>query len=260
MFGEILLILLPQEIIKCSSKGPKICRETFFARNFASTKLESHDNFRSAGLLPWLLRHFRTRVLYWTNFSLRTGAMVFDIVTYLRRQQSFIVTVTMRDSWRSLRKISPVSVGQHGSLTTRYVSPCFRLRPPPQLPQIPSQNLSFPWRLLYLVNFLGSFENSCEFWWPSLGEQAEIHHNSGVSAFCAYYDGFLWIFPRNVIKIRMNSRNSLYNAPGKEVSNKFLRNTQDKRSASKSVQKLIAKSVTATKKIHRTSTQWTRAP
>ena len=36
---------------------------------------------------------------------------------------------------------------------------------------------------------------------------------------CANYDGFLWIFPRDVIRIRMNSRNSLYNAPSREVSN-----------------------------------------
>ena len=33
---------------------PKICRETFFATNFASAKLEFQDNFRSAGVLPWL--------------------------------------------------------------------------------------------------------------------------------------------------------------------------------------------------------------
>ena len=49
----------------------------------------------------------------------------------------------------------------------------------------------------------------------------KIHHNSGVSAVCANYDGFLWVFPRNVVRIRMNSWNSLYNAPGKEVSNEF---------------------------------------
>ena len=43
----------------------------------------------------------------------------------------------------------------------------------------------------------------------------EIHHNSGVSAFCANYDGFSWNFPGNLIKIRLTSRNSLHNAPGK---------------------------------------------
>ena len=30
-----------------------------------------------------------------------------------------------------------------------------------------------------------------------LGISTEIHHDSGVSAFCANYDGFLWIFLRN---------------------------------------------------------------
>ena len=33
------------------------------------------------------------------------------------------------------------------------------------------------------------------------------------------YDGFLWVFPRRVVRIRMTSRNSLYNAPAKKVSN-----------------------------------------
>ena len=75
------------------------------------------------------------------------------------------------------------------------------------------------WRLLYWVHCIGSFENSCEFWWHSLGKQAAIHHNSGVSAFYANYDGFLLVFPSNVIRIRMNSRNSLYNAPSTEVFN-----------------------------------------
>ena len=36
---------------------------------------------------------------------------------------------------------------------------------------------------------------------------------------CTSYDGFLWVFPRKVVRIRMNSRNSLYNAPAKKVSN-----------------------------------------
>ena len=35
------------------------------------------------------------------------------------------------------------------------------------------------------------------------------------------YDGFLWVFPRKVVRIRMNSRNSLYNAPAKKVSKYF---------------------------------------
>ena len=52
----------------------------------------------------------------------------------------------------------------------------------------------------------------------SLEKQAEIHHNSGVSAICTNYDGFLWVFPRKGVRIRMNSRNSLYNAPAKKVS------------------------------------------
>ena len=39
-----------------------------------------------------------------------------------------------------------------------------------------------------------------------------MHHNSGVSAVCANYDGCLWVSPRKVVRIRMNSRNSQYNA------------------------------------------------
>ena len=45
-----------------------------------------------------------------------------------------------------------------------------------------------------------------------------MHHNSGVSAVCANYDAFLWVFPRKVVRIRMNFRNSLYNAPAKKVT------------------------------------------
>ena len=37
------------------------------------------------------------------------------------------------------------------------------------------------------------------------------------------YDGFLWVFPRKVVRIRMNSRNSLYNAPAKKVYKCYLR-------------------------------------
>ena len=72
------------------------------------------------------------------------------------------------------------------------------------------------------MHCIGYFENPREFWWHSLAKSTDIHHNSGVSAFsalCANYDGILWIFPRNVIGIRMNFRNSLYNAPAKQVSN-----------------------------------------
>ena len=65
---------------------------------------------------------------------------------------------------------------------------------------------------------MGNFGNSCEFWRLSLEKPTEIHHNSGVSAVCAIYDGFLWVFPRKVVRIRMKSRNSLYNAPAKKVS------------------------------------------
>ena len=52
-----------------------------------------------------------------------------------------------------------------------------------------------------------------------LGKSTEIHHNSGVSAFYAKSDWFLWIFPGNVIRIRMILRDSLYNAPARKVSN-----------------------------------------
>ena len=45
-------------------------------------------------------------------------------------------------------------------------------------------------------------------------------YNSGVLAASANYDGFLWVFPRNVVRIHMTSRNSLYNAPRKKVSKK----------------------------------------
>ena len=53
----------------------------------------------------------------------------------------------------------------------------------------------------------------------------EIHHNSGVSPVCANYDGFVWVFPRKVVRIRMNSRNALYNAPAKKVSNNVFGDT-----------------------------------
>ena len=33
------------------------------------------------------------------------------------------------------------------------------------------------------------------------------------------YDRFLWNFPRNVIRVRMNFRNSLCNAPARKASN-----------------------------------------
>ena len=49
-----------------------------------------------------------------------------------------------------------------------------------------------------------------------LGKTHRTHYDSGVSAVYANYDGFLWAFPRKV-RIRMDSRNSLYNAPGEEV-------------------------------------------
>ena len=68
------------------------------------------------------------------------------------------------------------------------------------------------------MHCIGNFGSSCEFWRLSLEKPTEIHHNSGVSAVCANYDGFLWLFPRKVVRIRLNSRNSLYNAPAKKVS------------------------------------------
>ena len=37
---------------KCSSKGPEICCETFFATYFASARSQFHENFRSTGVLP----------------------------------------------------------------------------------------------------------------------------------------------------------------------------------------------------------------
>ena len=68
----------------------------------------------------------------------------------------------------------------------------------------------------FLAGISGIHANSDDFF---LEKPTEIHHNSGVSAVCANYDGFLWVFPRKVIRICMNSRNSLYNAPTKRVSN-----------------------------------------
>ena len=55
-----------------------------------------------------------------------------------------------------------------------------------------------------LMTFLGKTSRS-----PSEFAQKAEHPN---------YDGFLLVFSRNVITIRMNSRNSLDNAPGKKVS------------------------------------------
>ena len=46
----------------------------------------------------------------------------------------------------------------------------------------------------------------------------KIHHNPHKRPRHPNYGGFLLIFPRNAIRIRMNPRNSLFNAPGKEVS------------------------------------------
>ena len=58
-------------------------------------------------------------------------------------------------------------------------------------------------RLLFWVHCIG---NSCEFSPHSLEKPTEIHHNSGVSAVWASYDGFLWVFPRSVVRIRVKSR------------------------------------------------------
>ena len=58
---------------------------------------------------------------------------------------------------------------------------------------------SLVWRLFYRVHCIGSFGNSCEFWRLSLKKTTKltkIHHNSGVLAVCANYDGFLWVFPK----------------------------------------------------------------
>ena len=67
------------------------------------------------------------------------------------------------------------------------------------------------WRLLDRVHCIG---NSCEFWRFSLEKPTQIHHNSPK---CLNYDGFLWAFLREVVRIRMNSRDFLCDAPGQEV-------------------------------------------
>ena len=69
------------------------------------------------------------------------------------------------------------------------------------------------WRLIYRVHCIGNFGNSCEFWRLSLEKPTETYHNSHKRPKHPNYDGFLWPFPRKVV--RMNSRTSLYNAPGK---------------------------------------------
>ena len=48
------------------------------------------------------------------------------------------------------------------------------------------------------------------------GKPTEIHHNYYKRPKHPNYDGFLCVFPRKVVRIRMNSRNSLYNAPAKK--------------------------------------------
>ena len=67
---------------------------------------------------------------------------------------------------------------------------------------------------------------------PSLEKPTEIHHNSGVSAACTNYDGFLWVFPRKVVRIRMDSRNSLYNAPESPYTMHPLKKSPNKTSRS----------------------------
>ena len=48
------ILAYPPSSGNAARKGPKMWLETFFATNFASAKLEFHDNFRSAGVLSWL--------------------------------------------------------------------------------------------------------------------------------------------------------------------------------------------------------------
>ena len=70
------------------------------------------------------------------------------------------------------------------------------------------------------LHCIGNFGTSCNSddknWRHSLEKPTKIHHNSSVSAVYANYDGFLWVLPRKVVRIRMNSQNSPYNAPGKK--------------------------------------------
>ena len=56
----------------------------------------------------------------------------------------------------------------------------------------------------------------CQSWRLVFEKPTEILHNSGVSAVSTNYDGFLWVFSTKAVRIRMNSRNSLYNAPAKK--------------------------------------------
>ena len=69
------------------------------------------------------------------------------------------------------------------------------------------------------MHCIGNLGNSCEFRRHSLEKPAEFDHNSHKRPKRPNYDGSLWVFPRKVVRIRMTSRNCLYNAPGKEVSN-----------------------------------------
>ena len=65
--GSKSLLILPGKcspetfLRKCSSKGPNICRETFFATNFASAKIRISREFSlcgSSSLNPWVQKFY----------------------------------------------------------------------------------------------------------------------------------------------------------------------------------------------------------
>ena len=93
------------------------------------------------------------------------------------------------------------------------VRPIFRQRFRPAEIQAWKLGVMLIWRLLCRVHCIGNLKSSCEFWWHSLGKSTKIHHNSHKRPKHPNYD--LLVFPRNVIRIRMNSRNTLHNAPSK---------------------------------------------
>ena len=95
------------------------------------------------------------------------------------------------------------------------------------------------------MHCIGNLGKSCEFWRLSLEKPTKIHHNSGVLAVCANYDGFLWVFPRKVVRIRMTSRDSLYNAPAKKASNRTINTTH------KNMFSNLLRDYTHTQKLHR---------
>ena len=77
----------------------------------------------------------------------------------------------------------------------------------------------FNWRRLYRVHCIGSFGNLCEFWRHSWEKTTKSIIIRVFRPFVRIMMDFCGFSPRKVVRIGTNYRNSLYNAPGKEVSN-----------------------------------------